>query len=133
MKRRFTLIVLLLGTWLSSFAANIPAGQTLYLYVSPYWSCYASYLFMTSHDNNKYEVMEAVQGQPGLYKFTFTSEFRWKLYFGASNEIMTQGGHEWIANITDIHTQQEINLNWTATNNCYIIDDITGSGHWKCF
>ena len=130
MKRLFTLIVLLLGTWLSSFAANIPAGQTLYLYVSPYWSCYASYLFMTSHDNNKYEVMEAVQGQPGLYKFTFTSEFRWKLYFGASNEIMTQGGHEWIANITDIHTQQEINLNWTATNNCYIIDDITGSGHW---
>lgn len=129
MKKRLAILVLLIGCWFRGYADNIPAGQTLYLYVAPYWSCYVSYVFMTSHDNNWYEVMEPVPGQPGLYKYTFTSQFRWKVYFGASSELITTGGHEWLANFTDVHSR-EITLNWTATNNCFIIDDITGSGYW---
>ena len=129
MKKRFTTLVVLLGLWMSAFADNIPAGQTLYLYVTPYWSCYASYLFMTSHDNNWYEVMEPVPDVPGLYKYTFSSQFRWKIYFGAGMQLITEGGHQWIANITDVHSR-ELDLGWTSSTPCYIIDDITGSGYW---
>lgn len=129
MKKRFTIIVLLLSFCMSGFSDNIPAGQTLYLYVSHYWSCYASYVFMTSHDNNWYEVMEPVPDKPGLYEYTFTSQFRWKIYFGASSQVITSGGHEWLANFTDVHSK-ELSLGWTASTPCFIIDDITGSGYW---
>jgi hypothetical protein len=84
---------------------------------------------MTSHDNNWYEVMEPVPDKPGLYEFTFTSQFRWKIYFGASSQVITSGGHEWLANFTDVHSK-ELSLGWTASTPCFIIDDITGSGYW---
>lgn len=128
MKKRFIGIILFLGVWLSGFAATIPAGQTLYLYVSsPSWMCYASYVLYASHWQ-AYELMTPVEGVPGLYQFTFTSSFDHKIYFGATSQVLTEGAHEWIG-FCDVKTN-ELDFKWTSSTPCYIIDDVTGSGHW---
>ena len=128
MKKRFIGIILFLGVWLSGFAATIPAGQTLYLYVSsPSWLCYASYVLYASHWQ-AYELMTPVEGVPGLYQFTFTSSFDHKIYFGATSQVLDGGAHEWIG-FCDVKTK-ELDFKWTSSTPCYIIDDVTGSGHW---
>ena len=128
MKKRFIGIILFLGLWLSGFAATIPAGQTLYLYVSsPSWLCYASYVLYSSHWQ-AYELMTPVEGVPGLYQFTFTSSFNHKIYFGATSQVLEGGAHEWIG-FCDVKTK-ELDFKWTSSTPCYIIDDVTGSGHW---
>ena len=122
-------MLLFLGLWWSgATASTIPAGQTLYLYVSsPSWLCYASYVLYSSHWQ-AYELMTPVDGVPGLYQFTFTSSFNHRIYFGATSQVLTGGAHEWIG-FCDVKTK-ELDFSWTASNPCYLIDDVTGSGHW---
>ena len=129
MKKRIIGILLFLGLWWSgATASTIPAGQTLYLYVSsPSWLCYASYVLYSSHWQ-AYELMTPVDGVPGLYQFTFTSSFNHRIYFGATSQVLTGGAHEWIG-FCDVKTK-ELDFSWTASNPCYLIDDVTGSGHW---
>ena len=126
MKKRFTLIILLLAACLSNVSADqIPAGETLYLYVGSYWPCYSSYLIYASHWQ-RYEVLTPVDGKPGLYQYTFPSSFNHKVYFGATEQILTTGADDWIG-FCDVKTR-ELSFGWTASTPCFIIDDISGSG-----
>ena len=128
MKKRFLLIILLLAACLTNAIADqIPTGGTVYLYVSPYWQCYSSYLIYASHWQ-RYEVLTPVEGTPGLYQYTFTSSFKHKIYFGATEQIITTGEDKWIG-FCDVRTK-ELSLNWTEATPCFIIDDISGSGYW---
>ena len=128
MKKRFKFIILLLTVWCSNaIAATIPAGGTIYLYVAPNWACYGSYVLYASHWQ-AYELMTPVEGVPGLYQFTFTSSFNHKIYFGATEQILESGAHEWIG-FCDVKTK-ELDFSWTAAKPCYIINDVTGAGSW---
>ncbi|MBQ6984437.1 MAG: hypothetical protein IJQ20_05855 [Paludibacteraceae bacterium] len=130
MKNRCSITILLLACWIFAFPASnntVPAGETLYLYVSSYWPCYASYLLYSSHWQ-RYEVMTPVAGKPGLYQYTFTSSFSKKVYFGATTQVITTGADDWIG-FCDVKTK-ELEFKWTAETPCFIIDDISGSGYW---
>ena len=130
MKRRFTLFVLLLGTWLSSFAATIPAGSTIYLYPGYDWGCMATYVIYCSGWNPQgYQIFTPLPGSIGVYQCTLTKSVSSNIYFGASNQVKTSDGTGWIGDFCQNKYETSQN-GWSSSTPCWIVDDVTGVGHW---
>lgn len=105
--KRISIILFAVLLSLSVFA-NVPNGTTIYLDVSQYKCCYATYMFR-SDDYGICKKMTPVPGYNGLYSFKLTRSIGNNIRFAGTNQpVQVNNGDEINRNIDDFDT-------WFAT------------------